>query len=153
MVSLTILELALAFFLLAGKIEDARQLTKKMALEFRVLIGRFCTIPHFVIFIHSLDKLDDEFIISPNLYMKIFSDGSFEIHPTDKKGISVLFELQKCQDPELFKKYCTVFVNFLIECGTTYLALFFMTTLSAFHKEATQSALNNAISILSNVRS
>lgn len=39
---LTILELALAFFLLAGKIEDARQLTRKMALEFRVLICRFC---------------------------------------------------------------------------------------------------------------
>lgn len=146
------LELALALFLLADKIEDARQLSKRMPLEFRALIDRFCKIPHLTTFIdYFLDKLDDEFLISSNLSMKFFNDGSFEIHSTEKKGLSVLFELHKCQDTEIYKKYCHIYVNYLMDSGATYLALFFMKTLSSFNKVTTDLALNNAISILSKV--
>lgn len=124
-----------------------------MALEFRVLIDRFCKILYSATLIDSnfLDKLDDEFLISSNLCIKFLNDGSFEIHSMEKKGLSVLFELQKCQDFDLSEKYCSIFVNYLMEIGNTYLALFFMKTLSSFNKETIDLALNNAISILSKV--
>lgn len=42
------LELALAFFLLAGKVDDARQLAKKLTVEYRIIINRFCIANSFV---------------------------------------------------------------------------------------------------------
>lgn len=90
-------------------------------------------------------------MISSNLSMSLCNDGSFEIRAIEQKNLSILFEMQKCQDPELSKQYGHKYVNYLVESGATYLALYFMKTLSSFNKEATHLALNNAISIISKV--
>ena len=90
-------------------------------------------------------------MISPNLLMKLYKDCSFELRAMEQNGLTVLFEMQKCKDPELSKNYCTTFVNYLVECGATYLALFFMKSFSLFNREASDLALNNAIAIISKV--
>lgn len=84
--------------------------------------------------------------------MTLFNDGSFALHSIEQKGLSVLFELQKCQDSELINKIIVIYVNYLFERGASFLAFFFMKKFPVFSKYSTNLALDNAISIISKVQ-
>lgn len=97
-----------------------------------------------------LDNFKDEFSISSNLTI-IITNGAYELCHTEKKGLNILFEIQKPQDIEYCYENIKLFVQYLLQNNAPFLALFIMKNYRIFDVEASKIAISNAISINSKV--
>lgn len=94
--------------------------------------------------------MTDEITVTANFHLLIDING-IDIFTPEKKGLSILFELQKSLHFEKDISLVKIYVNFLFQNGATYLALFIMKKFSVFNFEASNLAIENSISINSKV--
>ena len=123
-----------------------------MTAEYRILINRFCKTNINIKNRDndSIDNLNDEFMISSNLAVKV-QNGSYELYFVEKKGLYALFEIQKMGDSSLCFENLKLYAEYLFQNGATYLALFIMKNHKLFNTEAVNVAIENSISINSKV--
>lgn len=86
--------MALAFFLLAGKLEDARQLTKRMSPNIRILIDRICKCAYEdVMVLIFADSINDDFC--HNGVSTLVNAEGFTLSSNEPTIGSVLYNIQK----------------------------------------------------------
>lgn len=91
-------------------------------------------------------------MVTSNLCVKM-NNHEMEVLTVEKKGLDILFELQKSPSSEKDFHSVSIYVNYLLQNGATYLALYIMKTYSSYNVEASNLAIENSISINSKVKS
>lgn len=89
-------------------------------------------------------------MISANLAVKV-QNGLHELYYAERKGLYPLFEIQKMKDWNLCSENLKAYADYLLQNGSTFLALFIMKTNKLFNTEAVNLAIENSISINSKV--